>query len=230
MRLPVDRLGVVDLDALEAELRRGALLVSCMHASHEVGTLQPLAEVAALCREHDALLHVDAAQTAGRLPVSLEALGADYVSVSAAKFGGGRGTGALLLSPRARLRPLLGGDERERRRRAGLEHLPGVAAMAETLLQLRPDDPEGPAAAAASHMDALRRRLRDGLAAAAEDVEVHGARRAGGPAHRRRCRRCTATARRWSQRWTRRGTRCTRGRRARRPRASRPTCWSPWAP
>ena len=175
VRVPVDRQGAADLNALDAELRRGAALVSCLHASHEVGTLQPLAEVAALCREHDALLHVDAAQTAGRLPVSLDGLGADYVSVSAAKFGGGRGTGALLLSPRARLRALQGGDERERRRRAGLEHLPGVAAMAEALLQLRPDDPAGPAAAAASHMDALRRRLREGLAAAAEDVEVHGA-------------------------------------------------------
>ncbi|MPZ72124.1 MAG: aminotransferase class V-fold PLP-dependent enzyme, partial [Nitriliruptorales bacterium] len=109
-----------------------------------------------------------------RIPVDLPALDADYLSVSAAKFGGGRGIGALLLSPRARLRPLLAGDERERRRRAGLEHLPGVAAMAETLLQLRPNDPHGPAAAAAAHMETLRRRLRQRLAAAATDVEVHG--------------------------------------------------------
>ena len=173
-RLPVDAMGVVDLDALEAQLRQGALLVSCLHASHEVGTLQPLAEVAALCRTHDTLLHVDAAQTAGRLPVSLAALDADYLSVSGAKLGGGRGVGALLLSHRARLRPLLGGDERERRRRAGLENLPGAAAMAEALLQLAPLDAEGPAARGSASADELRRLLRRLLPTAVDDVAVHG--------------------------------------------------------
>lgn len=175
VRVPVDGVGVVQLDALEQELARGAMLVNCLHASHEVGTLQPVRDVAALCRRYDALLHVDAAQTGGRVPVDVASLDADFLSVSAAKFGGGRGVGALVLSPRARLRPLLGGDERERRRRAGLEHLPGVAAMAEALLQLRPSHTDGPAAQGAAHSDALRRRLRSGLAEAAEDVAVHGA-------------------------------------------------------
>ena len=174
VRVRVDRCGSVDLEDLEAQLKTGALLVNCMHASHEVGTLQPVREVAALCRRYDALLHVDAAQTAGRLPVDIEDLGADYVTISAAKFGGGRGCGALLLSPRARLRPLLGGDERERRRRAGLEHLPGLAAMAETLLQLAPGDPSGPAAAASARTDRVRRQLRRRLADSAGDVAVHG--------------------------------------------------------
>lgn len=174
-RIPVDEAGLVNLDALEEQLRQGALLVNCIAASHEVGTLQPLAQVAALCRAYDALLHVDCAQLAGRLPVTLTSTGADYLSFSGAKFGGGRGIGGLILSPRARLRPLLAGDERERRRRAGLEHLPGVAAMAEALLQLRPNDPDGPAAQAAEAVDGLRRRLRSGLAGAAQDVEVHGA-------------------------------------------------------
>jgi cysteine desulfurase len=175
VRVPVDAAGAVRLDVLEEELSRGALLVNCIHASHEVGTVQPVAEVAGLCRRYDALLHVDAAQTAGRVPVDLSMLDADFLSVSAAKFGGGRGVGALLLSPRARLRPLLGGDERERRRRAGLEHLPGVAAMAEALLQLRPSDPEGPAAEAAAHANGLRRRLRAALPEAVKDIAVHGA-------------------------------------------------------
>ena len=174
VRIPVDRRGVVDLEALEQQLRPGATLVNCLHASHEVGSVQPVEAVARLCRTYDALLHVDAAQTAGRLPVTMDGLGADYLSVSAAKFGGGRGTGALLLSPRARLRPLLGGDERERRRRAGLEHLPGIAAMAEALLQLRPAAPEGEAATASARMNALRLRLRAALASAGDDIEVHG--------------------------------------------------------
>ena len=172
--VPVDREGRLDLDALAAALRDGAAVVNVLHASHEVGTLQPLREVAALCREHDTLLHVDACQTAGRLPVDLAEIGADLLSISAAKFGGGRGTGALLWSARARIRPLLGGDEREQRLRAGLEHLPGVAAMAEALLQLAPGEPDGAAAAEAARTDALRRRLREHLPERIADLEVHG--------------------------------------------------------
>jgi cysteine desulfurase len=170
----VDPAGRVDLEALAAALDGGALLVNVQHANHEVGTLQPLAEVATLCRAHDALLHVDACQTVGRLPVDLAGCDADFLSLSAAKFGGGRGTGALLWSPRARFRALLTGDEREQRRRAGLEHLPGIAALAETLLQLSPADPRGVAAAEAARCDELRRWLRAALVTAVPDVAVHG--------------------------------------------------------
>lgn len=172
--MPVDGEGCVDLDALAGALQEGAALVNLQHANHEVGTLQPVAEAAALCREAGALLHVDACQTAGRLPVDLGTLGADLVSLSGAKFGGGRGIGALAWSPRARFRPLLTGDEREARRRSGLEHLPGAAALAETLLQLRLRDSEGAAAVEASRCHGLRRRLRALLSEGVEDLEVHG--------------------------------------------------------
>ncbi|MGH8886353.1 MAG: cysteine desulfurase family protein [Egibacteraceae bacterium] len=174
VRVPVDARGRVDLDALKAALTGGALLVNLQHANHEVGTVQPVADAAGLCREADALLHVDACQTVGRLEVALDTLGADFLSWSAAKFGGGRGCGGLAWSPRARFAPLLTGDERERRRRAGLEDLPGVAAAAETLLQLAPAALEGPAAVAAARCDALRRWLREQLADAVDDLEVHG--------------------------------------------------------
>ena len=173
VRVPVDRAGRVRLDALADALRGGALLVNLQHANHEIGVCQPVTEAAALCRDADALLHVDACQTLGRLPVDAAALGADFVSGSAAKFGGPRGVGLLAWSPRARFRPLLTGDEREGRRRAGLEHLAGIAAMAEALLQQRPADPDGPAAAEAARGHRLRRRLRARLSAQ-EDVEVHG--------------------------------------------------------
>ncbi len=172
--LAVDAHGRVDLDALAAQLRGGAALVNLQHANHEVGTLQPVREAARLCHEAGALLHVDACQTAGRLPVDLGALGADLVTVSAAKFGGGRGTGALAWSPDARFTALLTGDERERRRRAGLEHLPGIAALAATLLALAPADPGGPAAAEAARADALRRHLRALLRREVTDLAVHG--------------------------------------------------------
>lgn len=172
--VPVDREGRVVLDALAEALQRGALLVNLQHANHEVGSLQPVAEAAELCRRADALLHVDACQTVGRLPVDLVSSGADFLSLSGAKFGGGRGIGALAWSPRARFRPLLTGDEREGRRRSGLEHLPGAAAMAETLLQLAPADPYGEAALEVARCDGLRRRLRALLDAGVDDLEVHG--------------------------------------------------------
>lgn len=170
----VDPQGRVDLDALRAALAGGALLVNVQHANHEVGALQPIAEIAALCREADALLHVDACQTAGRLPVDLGALDADYVTIAGAKFGGGRGIGALAWSPRARLRAVVGGDERERRLRAGLQHLPGVVAMVETLLQVAPADPRGTAALETARCEGLRQRLRALLPVAVDDLEVHG--------------------------------------------------------
>ncbi len=170
----VDAEGRVDLDALAAALEGGAALCNVQHANHEVGTLQPIAAVADLCRRNDVLLHVDACQTVGRLPVDLRELGADLLSCSAAKLGGGRGTGALAWSPRARFRPLLTGDERERRRRAGLEHLPGIAAFAEALLQLDPSNPTGTAATEARRSDALRLRLRRRLVETVPDLAVHG--------------------------------------------------------
>lgn len=173
VRVGVDPLGRVDLEALADALRSGAALVNLQDANHETGARQPVAEAARLCRDADALLHVDACQTVGRLPVDLASLGADFLSLSAAKFGGGRGSGALAWSARARFRAQLTGDEREGRRRAGLEHLAGIAAMAETLLHLRPDDPAGPAAVEAARCDRLRRGLRDRLRGL-DQVEVHG--------------------------------------------------------
>lgn len=171
----VDADGRVLLDQLAEELAEGgAALVNVQHANHEVGVVQPLAEVSRLCRGADALLHVDACQTAGRLPVSLADLGADYLSISAAKFGGGRGVGALLTSPRARLAAIQTGDERERRRRSGLQDLPGIAAMAEVLATLRARNPSGEAGQRAAACDRVRRHLRTALADRVPDVEVHG--------------------------------------------------------
>lgn len=174
IELPVDADGRVELDALEKALDGGARLVNLQHANHEVGALQPVAEAAALCRQAGALLHVDACQTAGRIPVELSGLGADYLSISGAKFGGGRGVGALVHSPRARLQALVTGDDREHHRRAGLENLPGIAAMAEALLRLDPAADEGEAATEARRTDALRRRLRAHLPQAIDDLAVHG--------------------------------------------------------
>ncbi len=112
-RLPVDRHGMVDLDRLEAALRNGPALVSVMSANNEVGTLQPVAEIAAVCRAHGALFHCDAAQW----PVAMD--GIDLLSLSGHKLYGPQGIGALVVRDGVSLRPQLSGGHQQNGRRAG---------------------------------------------------------------------------------------------------------------
>jgi cysteine desulfurase len=125
----VDRQGRVDPDDVAAAIGPGAACVHVQWGNHEVATVQPVAEIAALCREREVLLHVDAAMAAGHVPVDFAALGADLLSVSAHKLGGPAGVGALLVRRGLRLRPLLLGGDQERARRAGLENVPAVVGF-----------------------------------------------------------------------------------------------------
>jgi len=122
--------GVADLAALGALLADGPALVCLMFANNETGTLQPVMEAAALCRRHGALLHVDAVQAAGRIPVDLAALGAHSLAVSSHKLGGPKGAGALLLAAGQELGPLIAGGGQERGRRGGTPALPAIAGLA----------------------------------------------------------------------------------------------------
>lgn len=126
--IPVRPDGTADLGALAALLAEGPpALVCLMAANNESGVLHPLAEAAALCRQHGALLHVDAVQSAGR--VGIEAVGATSIAVSAHKLGGVPGAGALLLAPGLHLPALIAGGGQERGRRGGTEPLPAIAAF-----------------------------------------------------------------------------------------------------
>jgi cysteine desulfurase len=131
--LPVDHEGRIEVDALAERLASTALerpgLVHCQWANHEVGTVQPVAEVVGLCHDAGVTVHVDAASACGHVAMDLAVLGADLVSLSAHKLGGVPGAGALVVRRGSRFDPLLVGGEQERGRRAGLEALPALLAF-----------------------------------------------------------------------------------------------------
>jgi cysteine desulfurase len=130
--LPVDSQGMADLAALAVLLDGGPPSMVClMLANNETGAVQPIAEAAALCRRHGALLHVDAVQAAGRIRMSLAALGAHSLAVSSHKLGGPMGAGALLLAAEvSAVPPLIAGGGQERGRRGGTPSLPAIAGFA----------------------------------------------------------------------------------------------------
>ncbi|HYF06542.1 MAG TPA: aminotransferase class V-fold PLP-dependent enzyme [Acetobacteraceae bacterium] len=165
--LPVLGDGRLDVAALDAALAAGGpALVTLMAANNETGVLHPLAEAAAICRRHGALLHVDAVQAAGRVPVSLDALGADSLAVSGHKLGGPKGAGALLLRPGLHLSPVIRGGGQERGRRGGTEPLPAIAGLAAAIDAARPG--------AAARLAPLRDALEAGVAAIAPEVQFPG--------------------------------------------------------
>ena len=170
-RIPVDRDGVVVLDTLDNLLSGDPrpALVSVMLANNETGVLQPLAAVAAIARAHGALLHCDAVQAAGKITLEADAIGADLISLSAHKFGGPPGIGALVVTGDLELAPLLRGGGQERGRRAGTENLAGIAGFAAAAVAGAEE------IAVYERVRALRDALEAGIAAIAPEAVVLGA-------------------------------------------------------
>lgn len=166
----VDRGGRVAVDDVVAAIRSDTVAVHVQWANHEVGTVQPVAEVVGACRDRGVLVHVDAAQAVGRIPVDFAALGADLLSFSGHKFGGPPGTGALLVRRGLRIDPLLLGGEQERARRAGLEPVAALVGLGAAAALLADPERLGAEAAAATTQ---RDRLTAALAAIA-GVEIYG--------------------------------------------------------
>ena len=166
--LPVRPDGTLDLEALEAALRAGPpALVCLMAANNETGVLHPLAEAAAICRAEGALLHVDAVQAAGRVPVSRAGIGADSLAISGHKLGGPKGAGALLLRPGLAPPALIAGGGQEKGRRGGTEPLPALAGMAAAAAAARPE--------VAARLAVLRDAIEAACLAAGAEVAGQGA-------------------------------------------------------
>nr|WP_041344948.1 cysteine desulfurase family protein [Nitrobacter winogradskyi] len=159
-RLPVDRSGLIDLDALRAMLaRQPPTLVSIMLANNETGAIQPVAEAAGLVHEAGGLLHVDAVQAFGKIHIDINELNADFVSLSAHKVGGPKGAGALVLAEnRSHPTALIRGGGQERGGRAGTENVPGIAGFGAAVRAAEADR-----AIDTARIKSLRDRLEDGL-------------------------------------------------------------------
>ena len=156
--LPVHEDGLVRPEELEAALREDTCLVSVMFANNEIGTVQPIAELGAICKKHGVLFHTDAVQAVGHLPIDVNAMNIDLLSASAHKFHGPKGVGFLFARRGVGLTSVIEGGAQERGKRAGTENVAGVVGMAAALTESADKMEEN-----AAHMRALRDRLIAGL-------------------------------------------------------------------
>jgi cysteine desulfurase len=167
--VPVGSSGVVDPADVARAVRPETVLISVMHANNELGTIQPIEEIGTIAREHDVYFHTDAVQTAGKIPIDVERLGVDLLSLSAHKFYGPKGVGALYIRKRTPLRPLLYGGHHERDRRAGTENVPGIVGLgkaAEFAGEHIEDD--------ALRVAALRDRFEEGILSSVSRARING--------------------------------------------------------
>ncbi|MEX1310619.1 MAG: cysteine desulfurase family protein [Candidatus Sulfomarinibacteraceae bacterium] len=166
----VDEHGRVDPEDVCSALRDDTVLVSVMLANNEVGTLQPVAEIAGRCRERGVLVHTDAAQAVGKIPVDVEALGVDLLTVAGHKLYAPKGIGALYIRSGVEIEPLIRGAGHERRLRAGTENILEMVGLGAASAIVR-DEP----ASELARIGALRDRLRERLAAGFDGLVEHGA-------------------------------------------------------
>lgn len=169
--LGVDSLGNLDLDQLRRELAsaKGKALVSVMYANNETGVVFPMDEIAAICREHGAILHTDAVQVAGKIPVDVKRTPIDMLSMSGHKFHAPKGVGIFYVRRGTKVKPFMLGGHQERARRAGTENVPYIIGLAKACELARLGMAKEAVAVAA-----MRDRLEAGLLAACPNVRVNG--------------------------------------------------------
>lgn len=167
--LPVDGDGIVSPADLRAAIRPDTVLATIMYANNEIGTIQPIAELGAICREHGVLFHTDAVQAAGALSLDVNELNVDLLSLTAHKFYGPKGVGALYVRRGTSLLTQINGGGQERRRRAGTENVAGIVGFAAALQRV-----EERRASYVTHCTALRDRLIDAIMEQIPDTRING--------------------------------------------------------
>ncbi len=167
--LPVDEYGLVDLDDVRKAITDKTILISVMHANNEMGTIEPITEIGRIAREAGIYFHTDAVQTVGHMPVDVNELGVDLLSMSAHKLYGPKGIGALYIRKGTKLTPFMHGGEQERRRRASTENVPAIVGFgkaAELALQEMGEEVE--------RLTCFRDRLVKGLLERIDHTRLNG--------------------------------------------------------
>ena len=167
--LPVDGDGLVDPERLSRAITPETILVSIMHANNEIGTIQPISELSAICREKGIVFHTDAVGTVGNIPVDVNELGVDLLSLSGTSVSAPKGVGALYFKDNLRLMPLIHGGIQEMGRRAGTENVPGIVALGKASELARQELPDK-----AKHVRELRDLLVAGIHERVERVTYTG--------------------------------------------------------
>jgi len=167
--LPVDGMGMVDPAAVEAAIRPDTTLISIQAANSEVGTVMPVAEIGTLARERDILFHTDAVQAVGKIPVNVDEMNADLLSLSGHKMYGPKGVGALYVRGKARVVPLTHGGGQERRMRSGTENVPGIVGLG-AACRIAAEEME----TETRRISALRDRLHQGIIERIDGVHLNG--------------------------------------------------------
>lgn len=167
--LPVDKYGLVDPDDVRRAITDKTILISIMHANNEVGTIEPVEEIAKIAREYEICSHTDAVQTAGHIPIDVNEMGIDLLSISAHKFYGPKGTGAIYIRKGTKISQLIHGGDQEKGRRASTENVPGIAGMGKAA------EIAGNAMNAEAELQTgLRDRLINGLLSSIDDSHLNG--------------------------------------------------------
>ena len=167
--LPVDEHGRIDLDELEEAIGPETTLISIMRANNETGVLQPIAEVTEIAHEHDVLVHTDAVQAVGKIPVDVDELGVDLLSLSGHKIYGPKGVGALYVRKGTKFKPILHGGHHENGKRPGTENVPAIAGLGKAI-ELAVDELDD----VSERMRRLRDRLEEGIRENVDEVYLNG--------------------------------------------------------
>jgi cysteine desulfurase len=168
--LPVDREGLVDPDSVRRAIRPETVLITLMHANNELGTVQPLEEIGRVAREHKIYFHTDAVQSAGKIPIDVNALNVDLLSLSGHKLYAPKGIGALYIRTGTRLRQLLYGGHHQRGARPGTENVAGIVGLGKAV-----ELAQNSLASEANRVSALRDKLERGLLERVPQIRVNGA-------------------------------------------------------